>query len=64
MIIFNIGITIWTKSKAFGLIAFLNAQQFIKRIPIEEKVLTENIGDGDYEEYMDKVKYKLIPFIF
>jgi len=34
----------------------------VKRIKNEEEVLKE--GLPGYEEYMQKVKYRLIPFIF
>eukprot|EP01083_Nonionella_stella_P219605 786479_1 len=63
MILYNVGCSIFMQSYWFSLLTVLNAHEFLKRIPKEEQLLLDNFPTK-YRQYMQNVKYKLIPFIY
>jgi protein-S-isoprenylcysteine O-methyltransferase Ste14 len=61
-ILFFTGITLWLESYLSVLILFFIFALLIARMVVEEKTLRETLPG--YAEYMTKVRYRLIPFIW
>eukprot|EP01084_Bolivina_argentea_P019944 37108_1 len=62
--LYQLGCSMWSKSKLFIMVSIIKIGFVIKRIENEEKLLCDNVGEGDYQKYQKQVPYKLIPFIF
>jgi protein-S-isoprenylcysteine O-methyltransferase Ste14 len=61
-ILFFTGIALWLESYSSLLILFLVFVLLVARIVVEEKTLRETLPG--YTEYMTKVRYRLIPFVW
>ena len=57
-----IGLALWLESYVSALAVPLIVGTLIARVFIEEKTLQENLPG--YPEYMEKTRYRLIPFIW
>ena len=57
-----IGLALWLESYVSALSVLLIVGTLIARVFIEEKTLQENLPG--YPEYMEKTRYRLIPFIW
>jgi len=56
------GLALWLESYVGALSVLLIVGTLIARVFIEEKTLQENLPG--YPEYMEKIRYRLIPFIW
>jgi len=61
-ILFIVGIPLWLESYAGALLTLVPVATLVLRILFEERFLTRKLKD--YEAYMKKVRYRLIPFLW
>ena len=57
-----IGEYLITNSYLLFLANFMNVQGSLQRIPVEDELLRQEFGD-EYEDYRQKVRYSLIPYL-
>jgi protein-S-isoprenylcysteine O-methyltransferase Ste14 len=61
-ILFIVGIPLWLESYAGALLALVPMGSMVVRILVEESFLLRNLKG--YEDYMKRVRYRLIPFLW
>jgi protein-S-isoprenylcysteine O-methyltransferase Ste14 len=60
--IYNVGMALWLESYAGAIAAVVPMSLLAVRILFEERFLRERL-DG-YREYMGRVRYRLVPFVW
>jgi protein-S-isoprenylcysteine O-methyltransferase Ste14 len=60
--IMNVGIALWLESYAGALLALIPMGLLAVRILFEERFLREELQG--YDSYTEKVRYRLIPFMW
>jgi protein-S-isoprenylcysteine O-methyltransferase Ste14 len=61
-IVFFIGVALWLQSYASVLALLLPSSLFVARIRVEERTLAETLPG--YPDYTQRVRYRLVPFVW